>query len=297
MAADPKRRECWTVLSAIEWTTEFFRRKEMDSPRLDAEVLLAHVLGWQRIDLYTKFDSPLEKAELAAYRELIQKRAVHWPVKYLVGHTEFMSLDLRVTQDVLIPRPDTEVLVGRALEIVKPREDAPVVADLGTGSGNIAVAIAKYAERALVYASDVSARGVQLAAENARANEVDERIQFLEGDLFEPFAASGLAGKVDLLVSNPPYVAQGEYARLAPEIQTYEPSEALLAGTDGLDFFRRIAAGAGDFVKTGGAVLLEIGSTQAEDVVRMLEDSGCFDGIQVHQDLGQLPRVVEARRA
>ncbi len=285
----------WTIVEIIRLTTDFFTKHQVASPRLDAELLLAYVLGLERIQLYVQFDRPLDKEELAEYRELVRRRAAHEPVAYILGQKEFWSLTFKVSPKVLIPRPDTEVLVETALKTLKAyRNTQPLILDLATGSGNIIISLAKELPQARLSASDLSEAALETARENARAHGVADRITWYCGDLFNCLLK--IKGQVDLLVSNPPYIAERQLAALQPEVRDFEPRQALAAGSDGLDIYRKIAAQAGKWLKKGAWLCLEIGAEQAAAVKRLLSDSGQFDKIQITKDYAGLNRVVSAQR-
>jgi len=290
MADEPKR--IWTVLDLIGWTAGFFARKGIDSARLDAELLLAKVLGMDRMGLYISYDRPLDPAELAAFRELVQERSRRVPVKYLLGECEFMSLRFEVGPGVLVPRPETEHLVERAVERIKEAPAGPpLVYDVCTGSGCIAVAVAKACESACVAASDLSNAALQVAKRNVVHHGLAGRITLVAGDLLAAFPSDVRA---DLILSNPPYVSEAEWATLQPEIVEHEPREALVAGTDGLDCLRRLITDAPPRLKPGGALLCEIGHDQATAVASLVEAVGVYAPPIFYKDLAGIDRVLEA---
>jgi release factor glutamine methyltransferase len=282
----------WTTRRVLEWTVKYLKEHGSASPRLDAEVLLAHARGCPRIQLYTSYDEPLSDQVRARMRELVQRRAGSEPVAYLVGHREFFSLDFEVTPDVLIPRPDTETLVLEALELLKSREQ-PRVLDIGTGSGCIAVAIAVNCLVAQVTAVDQSPAAIELARRNARRHNVTDRVEVLESDLF---GALPDGSQFDMIVSNPPYVREDELDELDADIRLHEPHAALLAGPDGLDVIRRIVNDAGQFLAENGWLLLECSPEQAGTIRTLIEVAGRFGPTTIHTDLGGQPRVVAAQR-
>ncbi len=282
--------ESWTILKVIQWTTEYLRSKGFDQPRADAEVLLAHVLGLERVQLYINFDRPLAGEELARYRGLIRRRGAHEPTQYITGRQEFWSLDFEVTPAVLIPRPETEVIVEKALGIAG---DGPaLVLDLGTGSGAIAVALAHEREGISVIAVDKSWPAIQVARKNAMRNGVAGRISFLVADLFEPLAALPL---FDIIVSNPPYISDAEFLDLAPEISNYEPQVALRGGGDrGLLLIGKILEQFEARLKPGGSLLMEIGLGQARILETPVPENwaGRFEFIE---DYSGIRRVLHVR--
>ncbi|HHY46396.1 MAG TPA: peptide chain release factor N(5)-glutamine methyltransferase [Firmicutes bacterium] len=237
--------------------------------RLDAEVLLAHVLGWRRETLYTHPDRVVDDRAVAEFEAAIQKRLARVPVAYIRSKKEFMSLEFTVTPAVLIPRPETEVLVESVISRLEGK-DSPLIMDLGTGSGAIAVALAKFLSAARIVATDISPAALSVARLNAGRYGLQDRIHFEVGDLFEPLHAGehlgrSYLGSFDAIVSNPPYISRGEMKELAPEL-SYEPRIALDGGQDGLDFFRKILAGARSFLKSSGFIALEISNLRAQEV-------------------------------
>jgi release factor glutamine methyltransferase len=290
--ADAPTPTVWTIKALLDWTTEFLKSKGIESPRAEAQILLAHVLQCNRVDLLVRYDQQPTEAERARYRELIQRRVAGWPVAYLVGTRDFYLLSFEVTPAVLVPRPETETLVLEALGYLKP-VDAPEVLDLGTGSGCIAISIAHQKKDALVTAVDVSPDALAVAKRNAIKHGVAERIEFLQGDLFTTLADGTM---FDLIVSNPPYIAPGEFAALAADVREHEPRIALDGGPDGLAFYRRIAAGVEPFLKPGGRLLMEIGYTQDEAVRSILAARPELEVGPTIKDMGGQPRVVQAKR-
>ncbi len=280
----------WTVLELLRWTTGWFEKKALDTPRLDAECLLAFALGCDRLRLYTEFDKPVEEAERARFRELVRRRAEERvPVAQLVGRREFWSLPLTVTGDVLSPRPETETLVAAALDLAADTARDWRILELGTGSGAVALALARERPVARVTATDVSAAALAVARKNAEALGLAERVRLVEGSLFEPVAGE----RFDLVVSNPPYLAEGQ-PDLAPEL-AHEPRIALFAGPRGDEVLRAIAQQVGAALAPNGAVALELDPSQAGDLEAALEAAGLGE-IRVHPDLARRPRVISARR-
>jgi len=289
-AAERSQNKVWTVLELIRWTTDHFASKGIDTARLDAECLLAHALDTDRLRLYIDYEKPVLESERAGFRELVRKRGEERvPVAQLTGRREFWSLPLHVTPDVLIPRPETETLIEAVLGLF-PEVEAPLrVLDLGTGSGAIALAILSERPKANVTATDLSAAALAVAARNAEELGLADRLRLLEGDGFEPV----LGERFDLVVSNPPYVAEADRQGLAPELG-HEPAGALFSGADGTDMLRRIVAEAAQNLEPGAPLLLEIGSGQEDRVGQWLEAAG-FDEIAVLRDLAGKPRALRAR--
>ncbi len=286
--------EAWTVGRLLQWTTDYLKRHGADSPRLDAEVLLAEALGCPRIALYTSFDQVPPDHARTAFRELVRRRAEGTPVAYLVGHREFFSLTFRVTRDVLIPRPETELLVMTLIELARERPGQPAtICDVGTGSGIIAVAAAKHLPNSRVTAIDISPAALAVARENARAHGVLERIDLVESDLF---AAVPPERRFDFVVGNPPYVSEAELETLAPEVRRFEPRVALVAGTRGTQVIEALLAQAAERLSPGGRLLLEISPMVHEAVQALLAADGRYEPGPTVKDFARLPRVVQATR-
>jgi len=285
--------DVWTVGRLLTWTTDWLSARGSDAPRLDAEVLLAHVRGCPRIALYTAFDTPVADAERARFRELVKRRGEGEPVAYLVGSREFFSLPFTVTKDVLIPRPETEGLVVRSLDLVKSAA-APRIADVGTGSGAIAVTLAKQLPQATLVATDIAPAALAVAKANAERHGVAERIAFVESDLL---ADPRAAGPWDVIVSNPPYVRDDEYPALPRDVRDHEPKTALVAGPTGVEIVSRLVAEAAERLAPGGWLLVEIGpSTAAAAEAALAAQPGLVPGPTL-KDLAGLPRIVQARKA
>ncbi len=288
-SSDPERRT-WTILDLLRWTTDHFAGRGIETPRLDAECLLAFALGVDRMRLYLDFDKPASPGERDAFRELVQRRAdERVPVAQLVGGKEFWSLPLLVTADVLSPRPETETLVAAALGRLPERDSDARVLEIGTGSGAVALAIARERPRARITATDVSPAALKVAEQNARELGMEGQIEFAEGSLFGPVVGR----EFDLVVSNPPYLAESERSELAPEL-AHEPDVALFAGPDGLAVLRELAAGVPAFLAPGGGFAVELAPDQAPTVAHWLREAGLGD-VVTHRDLAARPRVVSAR--
>ncbi len=274
----------YTIGELINLSAGYLQEKGCSSPRLDAELLLGHVLGVDRLSLYLNFDKPLTSREVDAYRGLIGRRGQRIPLAYLTKEREFYSLPLKVSEHVLIPRPETEFVVDKVLELVEPGKPAEML-ELGTGSGAIAIALACQDPDFRVTAVDISPAALQVARANAQRLEVDGQITFVESDLFEK-----VSGTYSVICSNPPYIKRSERGKLAPEI-AFEPAIALDGGADGLDFYRRIFSQAAAFLEQPGFVVLEIGWDQAEDVRRLGEAAG-FTWRETVKDYAGQDRVV-----
>lgn len=286
----------WTIQKLLTWITEYLTKNAVDAPRLSAELLLSHVLGLTRIELYTQFNKVVDKTDLDALHALVKRAGQHEPVAYLVGRTEFYSIELEVDAHCLIPRPETELLVQKAIEFLRTREGVQHVCDLCTGSGCIAVAIAKNFAEAKVTATDISDAALAVAARNVEKYQLGERVQLLCGDLFEPLVPGLDVTQWDLIVCNPPYVSAAEYEALAKNVKDYEPELALRAGDDGLDIYRRISAQIDQYLKPNGTLLLEIGYAQGPAVRELLEATELFAEIVVDKDANNNDRIVTAKR-
>ena len=277
----------------VVWATALLASSGVESPRLDAECLLAFLLGRDRLHLYAAAEERMPPPVFELYQALLGRRQAREPLAYLTRTKEFWSLSFAVTPAVLIPRPETETLVERALARLNELQ-APVIADIGTGSGAIAVAVAKALPDSRLYATEISSRALDVARENAARHGVLERITFVHGDLVEPLLCLGLAHHCDLMVSNPPYVATRELAGLPAEVR-YEPLEALDGGSDGLDVHRRLINGASTLLRPGGWLALEMAPGQGPSLSRLLQEQGAFGDIEVTPDLSGRERVIVAR--
>lgn len=275
----------WTIGALLQWTQRYFAGKGIDSPRLDAEILLAHVLHKERIYLYAHYDEPMNGEELAAYRAMVKIRADRLSVAHILGTKAFMGLDFKVSEDVLIPRPETEMLVETV--VAAAEGTAPAIIDIGTGSGAIILSLLHYLPQATGTGVDISPKALAIAAENGRTLGLDGRVTWIESDLF----AKVPQGTCDWLVSNPPYLTKGDMEQLQPEVR-HDPALALYGGDDGLEFYRRIAADSPAYVKAGGHCAVEIGAGQAEDVTAIFCRHGAYDHEQTVKDYGGIDRVL-----
>jgi len=288
--------QIWTIQKLLNWVTAFLEDKNIDSPRLSAELLLSHVLALKRIELYTQFDTVVEQHHLAVLRNLVKRAGQNEPVPYLVGKTEFYSIELQISPDCLIPRPETELLVERATEFLRKRQGPQLVCDLCTGSGCIAVAIAKNFPDAHITATDISDAALSVAARNIEKHALTDRVNLLCGDLFDPLIPQLDKSPFDLIVCNPPYVSTSEYEALEPNVRNYEPRLALHAGPDGLDVYKRIAERVDAFLKPDGALMLEIGHAQGPAVRQLLESAAPFTNIRIEKDFQNNDRIVTASK-
>ena len=288
----------WTLQRLLNWIAGYFVEHQVDAPRLSAEMLLSHVTGLKRIELYTNFEKTLPQDQLDKLHALVKRCGDQEPVAYLVGQTEFYSIQMKVTPDCLIPRPETELLTEKAIEFLRkrPQETEQYVCDLCTGSGCIAVAIAKNCKAVKVIATDISDAALSVAARNVTEYKLQDRIQLLCGDLFEPVIEGLDVTRFDLIVCNPPYVTSSEYHELENKVKDYEPKQALYAGRDGLDIYRRIAAIIGEHLKEDGALMLEIGFAHGNSVRKLLEKTELFSNIQIEKDFNNNDRIVLAKK-
>lgn len=286
----------WTVARLLDWTRRHFQRQGIESPRLCAEILLAHALRCPRIQLYARHESVPDTDSLTVFRDAVREAAAGKPIAYLTGSKEFFSLSFDVTPDVLIPRPETEILVERAIDWVrKSGRENPAILDIGTGSGCVITALAKHLPAARCFASDASSAALAIAKQNANRHGIGDRIEFRHGDLFEPWsaAADGAPAAFDVIVSNPPYIAEREASELPRNVRDYEPATALFAGDDGLDVIRRLTADAPRFLAPGGLFLMEMAYNQSA-AVRPLFSGANWKSVAVHRDTAGHLRVVQA---
>ncbi|NLJ33476.1 MAG: peptide chain release factor N(5)-glutamine methyltransferase [Firmicutes bacterium] len=292
-----------TRLEALRLGKEILKT---DGARRDAEILLRHLLQESRAEFYRKMDKGVPALVLFHYRHLLTRRAAGCPIQYLTGSREFMGLDFHVNENVLIPRPETEILVELALKLlqeeIKPAKYGdkllpPTIVDLGTGSGAIAVSLAKGLTKGKIYALDVSPAALLVAKKNARLHGVLDRIIFMNGDFLSPLNKELRCPQVDLLLSNPPYIPTGELAHLPREVGYFEPRIALDGGRDGLDFYRRLALEVPNYLRREGWLVVEIGQGQEGRVQEILATAEIFTSLQVLPDLAGIPRVVAAKRA
>lgn len=281
----------WTIKKLLLWTTHYFQEHHLDSPRLDAELLLAHVLHKQRIYLYTDFDLIVEPSELSLYREYIKKRVSGISTAAIIGEKEFMGLTFKVNEDVLIPRPDTETWLEKVIQYHR-NEQGLHVADLGTGSGAILLSFLYYCREDTGVGVDISEKALALAEENGKNLKMDDRVTWRRGDYLTALEEGEL---FDGILTNPPYIPTGDIRGLAEEVR-HEPMNALDGGADGLTFYRKLAEGAAEHLKDGGFLAAEFGIHQAADVVNLLKETGKFDSFEVITDYGGIERAVYCRK-
>lgn len=281
----------WTIKKLLLWTTHYFQEHHLDSPRLDAELLLAHVLHKQRIYLYTDFDLIVEPSELSLYREYIKKRVSGVSTAAIIGEKEFMGLTFKVNEDVLIPRPDTETWLEKIIQYHR-NEQGLYVADLGTGSGAILLSFLYYCKEDTGVGVDISEKALAVAEENGNNLKMDDRVTWRRGDYLTALEEGEL---FDGILTNPPYIPTGDIRGLAEEVR-HEPMNALDGGADGLTFYRKLAEGAAEHLKDGGFLAAEFGIHQAADVVNLLKETGKFDSFEVITDYGGIERAVYCRK-
>lgn len=286
----------WTIIKLIRWATSYLKSHDIDSPRATGEILLAHALHLNRIDLYLKHDQPLVAEELQAFKTLIKRRVRREPVAYILGVKEFWALDLEVNANVLIPRPETECVVEAALDLISRKSSrAPQrILDLGTGSGAIVLALASQQPRHNYFAVDRFLPAVELACRNAGRHNLRQKIHFFVGDWLA--SINGAKPGFDLIVSNPPYIPRRVISGLQPEIHRYEPIAALNGDTDGLACYRNIIGSAHCHLNADGVLVLEIGHDQREAICRIAADSDRYEGFSCAKDYSGYDRVVTMRK-
>lgn len=289
----------WTVGRIIQWSTEYLAKNGIDTPRLDSEVLLAQGLNIERTSLFLDPQRSLSSHELQSCKKLIERRSLREPLSYITGFKEFWSLNFKVNRHVLIPRPETEILVQKTLEILKERYSSHTgliyINDIGTGCGNIAISLSKELENLYIAATDLSEEVLSIAVKNARQNNVSSQICFQKAELFGELKSASGKNKFAIIVSNPPYIPSDEIETLAPEIKNYEPRVALDGGSCGLDFYRKIISGVSNCLNKGGCIIFEIGYNQGKAVREIFSKQGSFSEIEITKDYSGKNRVISAR--
>jgi len=296
--------DVWTVIRLLKWTTDFFRKRGSESPRLEAEVLLAHAMNCSRVELYTAFGTEPDSAQKDSFRDMVKRRGDGVPVAYLVGYREFYSLRLQVTPAVLIPRPETEHVVIEALDRAKSMAQLSLgrplrIVDVGTGSGAIAIAVAKhitsvYPDDAQITAIDISQDALEVARSNALANGVDTKIDFTTGNMLDRLAAQP---SWDLVLSNPPYVSEAEFAELSPTVRDHEPKRALVSGQCGTELIQPLVEQAVDRLHPGGQLIVELSPMIADAVAKIVIDNGNYTSPKFIKDLAGHRRVLSVTRS
>lgn len=286
----------YTIKSLLQEGIEILNEGDFKTPLLDAQLILCYTLNVDKLYIYTHRDDKVSDEAVDKFFEFINRRKEGYPIQYIIGRQEFMGLNFNVAEGVLVPRPDTEILVEKVIEIVnnsflKDKKRVNIV-DIGTGSGAIALSLAYYLKNAFVYSIDISKKALEVAVKNCKKFEVQDRVLFLEGDLFKPLSTLNVENNIDIIVSNPPYIPTDEIEELQIEVSKYEPRIALDGGKDGLDYYREIVKGLSKYLTNHGVVAFEIGYNQGQDVKKFLEDSGLFKKIEIIKDLAGHDRVV-----
>ncbi len=286
-----------TVKTALRWGRDRLKLSGSDTPRLDAEIILAETMSVDRDKLLIYYDTVLSKEESDTYINYVERRVQREPVAYITGYKEFWSLRFNITRDVLIPRPETEIVVEETLKEYAARSssiNSPVILELGTGSGVISVALAREVKSALIIANDISLNIIKIAKENAFQHNTDSHIVYFVGNYLN--AVANHNAYFDFIISNPPYLSESDWENAQSEIKSYEPSDSLVGGKDGLLFYRAIAPDINRLLKPDGWLILEIGSEQSEDVITIIEKSGIYKKVELINDLSGMPRVVKAQK-
>jgi release factor glutamine methyltransferase len=277
-----------TVLEVIKLSTEYLQKKGVESPRANAEILLAEILKCKRLELYLSFDKPLAENEVQIYREAIRKRGLRIPLQYIVGNVDFYGLKLIVNEQVLIPRPETELLVEKIINESDKSANLKIL-DIGSGSGNISLSISKNLPNSKVVAIDISENALAVAKQNAELNSLQERVEFKLFDIMKDDLNS--LGKYDLIVSNPPYVSENDYDNLEPELKNYEPKIALSDNSDGVSFYKRIIEVSDQILNKPGKIYFELGIGQSKQVQNLFEQKG-FNKITITKDYSGIDRII-----
>lgn len=281
----------WTIKKLLDWSTGYLQEKSFDDARLNAELLICHTLNYKnRVDLYLHHDKPLRQEELDAFKELFKRRLNREPLQYIIGETDFMGLKFYVDRRVLIPRQETEILVEQVINNCRNSDGQIDLLDIGVGSGNIAVSLAKFIGNAFITAIDVSVDALEVAKLNIEKNNVSGRVELINHDIFSSLL---LNKKFDVVVSNPPYISQNEFMQVGEDVGKYEPRLATTDNADGLTYYRRIADVSRSLLKNDGKIFVEIAYNQNEDVTRIFAEMG-YTNLEEIKDYGGNPRVVKA---
>ncbi|RKY84703.1 peptide chain release factor N(5)-glutamine methyltransferase [candidate division KSB1 bacterium] len=288
-------KEKWNIIKLINWSTEYFREKNFSNPRTNTELLLCHTLNMKRLDLYLNYDRPLSEKELALFKSLIKRRVKHEPIQYITNETEFMGLRFKVNKNVFIPRPETEILVEKIIEVAKEKWNNLLkvsILEVGTGSGNIAVSLAHFLPNAEILSMDISKEALDIARENSELNNTTFRTTFIEKSIFSLNKDS--FRDVRILVSNPPYVSRTEFEALEPEVRDFEPKIAYFEGGDGLSFYRKICSVASSWISGDGCLFLEVGYGMQKKVIEIVEKNN-LEIVNIFKDYNGIDRVVYAK--
>jgi release factor glutamine methyltransferase len=289
----------YRVIDILKMSTDYLQKKGIENPRLNVELLLGHVLKMNRVQLYLSFEKPLQASELDQFRAFLKRRSNHEPIQYIIGETEFYSLKFKVNRYTLIPRPETEILVDKIIEICNKtfsQLDKIIVLDIGSGCGNIAISLAKNIQNAYILGIDINAETVKTASENAQIHNVEDRIRFKVADVFKADFLKKLTNRFDIIVSNPPYVSQEEYNTLPIEVKNFEPYIALNGGEDGLTFYRWMLQISKDILRPDGIIGFEIGYNQGKLIKEVALKLG-FKDVEIFKDLNKIDRVIIAWKA
>ena len=285
------------IKNALRWGVDYLKDNGVDSPKLDAEILLMYSLNIDRIKLHLIADKILNAKERELYKECIERRSKRDPVAYITGHKEFMSLDFKLTKAVLVPRPETEILVEETLRECAQRKDKKSfirILELGTGSGIIAVSLAKAIKQITLVATDISLEIIKVAVENAHLHKVNDKITFFLGRYLQGIKQK--ENQFDFVVSNPPYLSKSDWERAQPEIREHEPPDSLLGGEDGMDFYRTIIPDTSNLLSEDGCLMLEVGIGQAEIISDMIKKTASYSRVELIKDLSGIKRVVKAQK-
>ena len=286
-----------TIYNLTNWASKLLLDSGIESPRLDTEIILAHSAGLNRLYLHTHPDKSLEDTIVKRFVNNVKRRLRRVPLQYITNHSEFMSLDFYVDERVLIPRPETEFLIDPVTKIALSsyNENEVFIVDIGVGSGNIAITLAKKIKNARIFAIDISPNAIEVAKFNAQRHDVMEKITFLCGDTFKPLKGLGLESKINFIVSNPPYISSDEFHFLQEEVKCFEPYTALVSGKDGLEAFKSIISDAKTWLKRNGFIVFEVADRQAQKVVQLIKDKRCFKNIDSIKDYQKIDRIVFAQ--
>ena len=288
-----------TIRNIRKWAITTLKESGIEFPEINADTLLAYVLSCDRTRIYTNPDDVIDNADIRKYKEFVYKRTSHVPLQYITRRVEFMSLEFVVDERVLIPRPETEILVETVLKKAQGNEFSDksiIIMEIGTGSGNIAVSLAKNLNKAEIYTNDISLDALTLAKTNVQRHDVVDKVHLLHGDFFVIFCNYVKKKHVDFIVSNPPYVSEYEWNNLEPEVKEHEPWQALVGGKDGLHYYRQIIKDAGDWLRPGGYLVIEIGEEQANAIIKLMRNEEHYGEIEIIKDLQGKERIISAKR-